>query len=72
MDLDHQHYKLLADFERYFADGAPSLGRGDSLKVSAVRFAAGVVCLGNVEFITAAQQPRPVPAGTYRDVQLRL
>jgi len=25
-----------------------------------------------MEFITAAQQPRPVPAGTYRDVQLRL
>jgi UDP-N-acetylglucosamine pyrophosphorylase len=68
VDLDQQHYKLLADFENCFAAGAPSLIDCDSLKVSGkMKFAAGVVCRGKVEFVNGSAQARPVAAGVYAD-----
>jgi UDP-N-acetylglucosamine pyrophosphorylase len=66
IDLDPRHYKLLADFENCFGNGAPSLVACDSLKVvGKVNFAGGVVCRGKVEFVNASPDPKTVPAGTY-------
>jgi UTP--glucose-1-phosphate uridylyltransferase len=65
VDLDSDFYKLLDDFEKRFAAGAPSLiecdrfaGRGD------VRFGAGVVASGNVEITNKNSEPLYVPDGT--------
>jgi UDP-N-acetylglucosamine pyrophosphorylase len=73
VDLDQQHYKLLADFERCFADGAPSLVRCDALTVRGpVRFAAGVVCEGKVEIVNASDAVRNLAAGVYRETNVEL
>jgi len=73
VDLDARHYKILADFERAFAAGLPSLVDCEALKVTGpVRFQAGVVCQGKVEFANAAPHPGIVAAGTYRDVHVQL
>ncbi|MBI2927028.1 MAG: UTP--glucose-1-phosphate uridylyltransferase [Verrucomicrobia bacterium] len=73
VDLDQQHYKLLADFERYFADGAPSLVHCDSLTVRGpVRFAAGVVCEGQVEIVNAGADVKTLGPGKYRATTLQL
>lgn len=72
IELDNQHYKLLAGFEEAFAEGAPSLLRCDSLKVSGrLRFQAGIECRGAVEFVNARSDPQTVPAGVYADTQVR-
>ena len=66
MDLDQQHYKLLADFENCFADGAPSLIDCDSLKVTGkVKFAADVICRGKVEFVNKSAETKTVASGIY-------
>lgn len=73
IDLDAQHYKLMAGFEACFANGAPSLLKCDALKITGkMVFAPGVVCEGKVEFSNASSQTKTVAAGTYRDVQVRL
>ncbi|MBI3414033.1 MAG: UTP--glucose-1-phosphate uridylyltransferase [Verrucomicrobia bacterium] len=73
IDLDAQHYKLMAGFDACFANGAPSLINCDSLKVSGkMIFALGVVCEGKVEFSNASSETKTVATGTYRDVQVRL
>ena len=74
VDLDQQHYKLLADFERYFADCAPSLVGCDSLTVHGpVRFAAGVVCEGKVEIVNvSSSEIKTLAPGVYRDTQVPL
>ena len=47
--LDPEHYRLLADFDRRFPAGAPSLKDCDALTVRGdVRFGAGVVVRGTV------------------------
>jgi UTP--glucose-1-phosphate uridylyltransferase len=47
VDLDGEHYKLLADFEDHFPAGPPSLINCDSLKVEGdVLFGHGVVVKG--------------------------
>lgn len=67
IDLDAQHYKLMRDFERHFAQGVPSLVNCESLKVRGpLDFGAGVVCEGQVEFVNEAAEPKTVPPGTYR------
>jgi UTP--glucose-1-phosphate uridylyltransferase len=49
IDLDTDHYKLVADFDARFASGAPSLVACDALKVVGdVTFGAGVVVRGDV------------------------
>jgi UTP--glucose-1-phosphate uridylyltransferase len=49
IDLDPDHYKLVADFDARFADGAPSLVACDALKVVGdVTFGADVVVRGEV------------------------
>ena len=49
VDLDADHYKLVADFDARFPGGAPSLVACDTLKVVGdVTFGAGVVVEGDV------------------------
>lgn len=71
VDLDQHHYQLLGDFEQFFSEGAPSLVRCDSLTIKGpVRFAAAVVCEGNVAFVNGSSATRTVVSGTYRDVSM--
>jgi UTP--glucose-1-phosphate uridylyltransferase len=63
VELDSDHYKLLADFERRFPEGAPSLVACDRLVVNGdVTFGAGVVCRGAVE-VDATDGPRRIDDG---------
>lgn len=69
VSLDPAHYKALADFERMFPAGAPSLRRCRSLRVEGpVRFAAGVVIEGDVT--VRAGGPAELRGGTYRDAEV--
>jgi UDP-N-acetylglucosamine pyrophosphorylase len=71
VDLDQEHYQLLADFERFFVEGEPSLVRCEALSVKGpVRFAAGVVCEGRVAVENASSETKALASGTYRDVSL--
>ena len=70
VDLDGGHYKLLSDFEALFPDGVPSLRDCESLRIRGrVRFEAGVVCRGRVEFLAGAEGAGSgvVTAGVYQD-----
>jgi len=68
IDLDARHYKVMQDFDRYFAEGAPSLVNCRALKVTGpLRFAKSVVCEGAVELVNDSSEPKTVQAGHYRD-----
>jgi UTP--glucose-1-phosphate uridylyltransferase len=57
IDLDPAYYKLVPEFERRFPEGAPSLRRARSLKVSGDwTFGAGVKVVGDVTLETAAAE----------------
>lgn len=72
VDLDARHFKLMADFDRHFAAGVPSLLRCESLRVvGSVAFDPGVVCEGTVTIQTDKPAAR-VPAGHYRDQTVTL
>ncbi|MGI8702644.1 MAG: UTP--glucose-1-phosphate uridylyltransferase [Nocardioidaceae bacterium] len=63
VDLDPDSYKLLADFDRRFPDGPPSLRQASSLRVLGDwTFGSGVVARGNA-VVTAAGSPGLIPAG---------
>lgn len=65
--LDPAHYRTIADFERLFPAGAPSLRQCRTLRVEGpVRFAAGVVIGGDVT-VRARRGGAELRAGTYRD-----
>jgi UDP-N-acetylglucosamine pyrophosphorylase len=71
VELESKHYKLIADFEAAFAEGAPSLLRCESLKVSGkLSFPAGVECRGAVEFINTTAKPHAVKPGIYSNTQV--
>ena len=60
VDLDADHFKLLADFEERFPRGAPSLVQCERLTVKGdVRFGADVVVRGNV----TVEGPREIADG---------
>lgn len=68
VSLDAKHFKILAEFESRFPDGAPSLIQCDRLEVSGnVVFEKGVVCRGSVSFFNSGLERIVVPAGEYRD-----
>jgi UDP-N-acetylglucosamine pyrophosphorylase len=68
IELDERHYKVLADFERRFPHGPPSLAGCSRLKVSGdLVFEPGVVCRGTVELTNLSPETRSVPAGLYCD-----
>lgn len=68
VSLDAKHFKILAEFESRFPDGAPSLVQCERLEVSGdVVFEQGVVCRGSVSFINSGLERITIPAGEYRD-----
>jgi UDP-N-acetylglucosamine pyrophosphorylase len=73
VDLDPRQYKVLAAFDRFFANGPPSLLSCNSLKVTGpVSFDSSVICRGDVEFCNPGAEARTVGAGTYSDTKVRL
>jgi UTP--glucose-1-phosphate uridylyltransferase len=65
IDLDDEHYKLLADFEARFPDGPPSLVACDRLTVEGdVRFGADVVVRGAVTVEHAGDGQLHIEDGT--------
>jgi UTP--glucose-1-phosphate uridylyltransferase len=58
VDLDADYYKLVGDFDKRFPEGAPSLKKASSLKVSGDwTFGHGVQVIGDVELeATSAQR----------------
>lgn len=69
VELDANHFRLLADFERRFPHEPPSLLRCDSLKVSGdLIFTGGVICIGAVEFKNPDEKARTVVPGVYENV----
>ncbi len=66
IDLDSDHYKLVADFEAHFPDGVPSLAKATALRVQGDwTFGAGVQVLGDVTL--AADGIDQVAPGTVLD-----
>jgi UTP--glucose-1-phosphate uridylyltransferase len=60
VDLDPAYYKLVPEFERRFPDGAPSLRRATSLKVSGDwTFGSKVEVVGDVTLKTGAAERVP-------------
>ncbi len=71
VSLDTNHFKLLADFEKRFPAGVPSLIQCDCLEVSGdIAFDKGVICCGSVRFVNPRAQHITVPAGEYRNETL--
>jgi UDP-N-acetylglucosamine pyrophosphorylase len=71
VDLDSKYYKVMGDFDRWFAAGVPSLVNCESFKVTGpVQFGSGVICQGKVEFANASTEPKEAKAGVYRDRRL--
>jgi hypothetical protein len=57
-------------FEELFRDGPPSLIGCERLQVTGpVRFLAGVVCQGQVEFSTRSVKEVSLEPGVYRDTR---
>lgn len=62
VDLDADHYKLVAEFDQRFPEGAPSLAKASALKVEGDwTFGHGVQVVGSVEL--AGKGAQRVPAG---------
>ena len=73
VELDPQHYKVLAGFEACFSQGVPSLIDCEVIKITGkMVFDAGVVCQGRVEFCNIRTETGRVIAGTYRDVKVEI
>ncbi len=63
IDLDKRFYGMVADFDRRFGEGAPSLARATSLVVAGDHtFGEDVTVVGEVRLAAAAAQR--IPAGT--------
>lgn len=73
VELDSKQCKLLADFDRSFAGGPPSLVECESIKTSGpIEFESGIVCRGRVEFVNASSTAKRVSPGVYRDARTEL
>ncbi len=73
VELDPQHYKVLADFEACFSQGVPSLIDCEIINITGkMVFDAGVICQGRVEFCNLRTETGRVAAGTYRDVKVEI
>ncbi|HEX6246911.1 MAG TPA: UTP--glucose-1-phosphate uridylyltransferase [Nocardioidaceae bacterium] len=65
VDLDPGHYKVVADFDRRFPDGVPSMRRATSLVVHGDwTFGKDVTVVGEVELDAPAEGSGQVEAGT--------
>jgi hypothetical protein len=68
--LDPKQYRVLAEFEQLFPDGAPSLIDCESLVVEgAVRFAGNVTCRGKVRLRNTTGEVVELSPGEYRDAE---
>jgi len=68
VSLDSRYYKLIEDFEARFAEGVPSLRDCARLTIQGdVRFAANVVCKGDVRIINRAPEQRQIPTACVLD-----
>lgn len=68
VSLDAKRFKTLAEFERRFPAGSPSLVQCDRLEVSGdLAFEKGVVCRGSVSFTNSGLERVVIPAGEYRE-----
>jgi len=67
VQLDSKYYKILAQFERFFSEGTPSLVHCDQLRVKGpIRFHRAVICEGEkVEFYNPTDQVRALMPGVY-------
>jgi UTP--glucose-1-phosphate uridylyltransferase len=60
VDLDGDVYKLVAEFDKRFPDGTPSMKKASSLKVAGDwTFGHGVQVIGDVELSAKAAQRVP-------------
>ncbi|QIG41474.1 UTP--glucose-1-phosphate uridylyltransferase [Nocardioides anomalus] len=63
VDLDGEHYKVVAEFDKRFPEGAPSMKKASSLTVEGdYTFGARVQVVGDVELSTGAAER--IPADT--------
>lgn len=68
VSLDAKRFKILAEFESRFPDGAPSLVQCDRLEVSGnLAFEKGVVCRGSVSFSHSGSERVTIPSGEYQN-----
>jgi UDP-N-acetylglucosamine pyrophosphorylase len=66
--LDGDCFSQLADFEKSFAAGAPSLLGCEELSVQGPwRFNAGIVCRGSVRFVNETPSPSTAASRRYED-----
>ena len=64
--LDEKFYKNIADFEKAFAHGVPSLVKCRRLKVTGrFTFSSGVICTGDVEWINLREEEQRIEPGIY-------
>jgi UDP-N-acetylglucosamine pyrophosphorylase len=69
--LDPSYYKLIADFEKRFPGGPPSLVECSSMRVEGnIEFAPGVVCRSRAEFFNPYPEIKRVPEGSYWDQRI--
>ena len=68
IELDHDYYKLVNDFDKRFPEGAPSLVKASSLRVEGDwTFGAGVEVVGDVSLDRADSAQRIAPGTVLAD-----
>jgi UTP--glucose-1-phosphate uridylyltransferase len=68
IELDHDFYKLVGDFDKRFPEGAPSLVKASSLRVEGDwTFGAGVEVVGDVSLHRADSAQRIAPGTVLAD-----
>ncbi len=73
IDLDSAFYKLTDDLDRRTANGIPSLRECRELVVRGpVDFTAKARLAGTVRITNPSREPKPLPAGAYRDCEVNL
>jgi len=73
IELDDANYKLVEQLEAALAEGAPSLKKCSSLKVSGpVSFSDEVILEGEVEIANSSEDRKRIPAGTHRDARIEI
>ncbi len=72
IELDGKNYKLMPDFDALIPT-PPSLLECDILKVAGkLKFAPGIVCKGQVEFISRSGETKEIRPGTYCNMKKEL
>jgi UDP-N-acetylglucosamine pyrophosphorylase len=73
VELDKGHYQRLSDFDRFFAEGIPSLKACEQLRIQGpVLFASGIVLRGKVEVVNSSSEPKKLSPGVYNNQRVEL